>query len=156
MRAGEVVSGTQLINTVVVNSATADPVANNSAVAVVTVQDLPDPSVALSLSKTATSSTVTAGETVTYSLVVANAGPQPADNVTLVDLVPAGTQVVTMTADNAAFAGEFCGLSGVCNLGTIPVGGSAAVTLVLAVDASFDGDVLVNQARSPRTRPKRT
>ncbi|MEZ4634671.1 MAG: hypothetical protein R2856_06795 [Caldilineaceae bacterium] len=135
-----------MINTVVVNSATADPVANNSAVAVVTVQDLPDPSVA----------------------------PQPEQDGDIVHghrgrdrhLQPRRRQRRTAARRQRDASGSgTCGTQvdddGVSTLpspvnsapqrrlqpGTIPVGGSAAVTLVLAVDAGFDGDVLVNQAQ---------
>ena len=51
---------------------------------------------------------MTAGEQITYTLTVTNAGPAAATNARVLELVPAGTTVVTITANNPDDAGAYC------------------------------------------------
>jgi uncharacterized repeat protein (TIGR01451 family) len=89
---------------------------------------------------------VVAGERVTYTLVVTNGGPSAATNVRVLELVPAGTTVVTATVENPDDEGEHCSLGGSCYVGRLTVGGVATVTVVVEVGADFAGGVLVNTA----------
>jgi uncharacterized repeat protein (TIGR01451 family) len=67
---------------------------------------------------------------ITYTMTVANAGPSPAANVIVGDNLPAGTTFVSAAASPA---GSSCsGTNTVsCSLGTLAVGGSATVVLVV-------------------------
>ena len=48
--------------------------------------------------------TVTAGDTISYTLTVSNAGPDAATNVNLNDTLPPNTTFVSLTPNNAAAA----------------------------------------------------
>ena len=89
---------------------------------------------------------VTAGELITYTLTVTNAGPQAATNVRLLELVPAGTTVVSLTPTNPDFSGEYCSLGGACFLGTVFLNTTATVEVVLQVNADYPGTTLINSA----------
>jgi uncharacterized repeat protein (TIGR01451 family) len=90
---------------------------------------------------------VFAGEFVTYTLTVENAGPQIATGVTVFDLVPMGATLVEISADNPDYGGEYCSASGICYLGTVYTDTVATITAVLRVDPGFERSVLENTAR---------
>ena len=76
------------------SATTADPVlVNNSASATTTV----DPVADLSLTKTDSPDPVLAGQQLTYTLTVHNAGPASAPSVSLTDTLPAGVTFVSAT-----------------------------------------------------------
>ena len=82
-----------LTNSATVSSPTPDPnLGNNTSTAVTTVTASAD----LSIVKTGPA-TVTAARRVSYSLVVANAGPSDAASVSVVDTLPAGVTFVSAT-----------------------------------------------------------
>jgi len=64
----------------------------------------------LAVTKSDGQTTVTPGQVVTYTIVVSNAGPDPAAGATVADGVPAGLQAVSWTC--AASAGSTCTASG--------------------------------------------
>ena len=81
----------------------------------------------LSVAEVASSSQVTIGNTLTYTVTVTNPGPNDATNVLLIDTLPAGVvfDSATPSAGTASFAlGTVTAL-----LGTIPVGQSASVVI---------------------------
>jgi uncharacterized repeat protein (TIGR01451 family) len=91
----------------------------------------------LSIGKTSSPNPVAPGQTLVYTLTVANAGPAAADGVTVTDPLPAGTTFVSCTVSQGTCAGPAPGTNGtvVASLGTIPNGGGAAITIQTTVTA---------------------
>lgn len=93
----------------------------------------------LSLSKTGPAYAMSGG-TISYQLVVDNAGPADATNVVVTDTLPAGETLVSATASQGSCTGSVT-----CNLGTVANGGSATITIVATVTAA-SGSTLTNDA----------
>ena len=97
----------------------------------------------LSVTKTSGVGEVIAGEAISYTIEVANAGPSDAQNVVLTDAVPAD-----LTID--AVAPAFCSFTGgtvTCSPGTIADGGSVTITVDATVsEDAVDGSTLSNTA----------
>ena len=111
----ETPSGTEFGNTATVTSETQDPAPeNNSRTTTVIVS-----SVDVSVIKSGPPNAI-AGSNVTYTLTVANSGPDVATNVVLNDAIPPGTTFVSLTQNNGPTAG--CGAPS--------LGGTGAVTCV--------------------------
>ncbi len=85
------------------------------------------------------------GTTLTYSIVVTNAGPQDASGVTVDDTIPPGTTFVSADGVDAE-AGTFASGHVVWNIGDLHAGGSRTVTVSVSVDspAIAGRDELVN------------
>jgi uncharacterized repeat protein (TIGR01451 family) len=82
----------------------------------------------LSVTKTDSPDPVLAGETLTYQIAVSNAGPSGATGVLVLDELPQEVAFVSATASQ----GSGCSASDgrvACTLGSLTVGGSAAVTI---------------------------
>ena len=128
-----------ITNVASVASSTDDPdPSNNTAMAATSVTATAD----LSVTKSANPSSLVAGKGVTYTMTVANAGPDGAEGATLADPLPSGLirSSVTTSAGTCARDGDLLD----CSFGTIPASGSVRVTLTGTVDPS-DGDAsLVN------------
>lgn len=95
----------------------------------------PPDDVALSIEKTADVSSAAAGDVVTYTLTVRNAGPGDANDVAVSDLLPPGTTFVSATPP--------CTLSGdtvTCALGTVLGGATRTVTIRVTVDPVSGAD----------------
>jgi uncharacterized repeat protein (TIGR01451 family) len=107
----------------------------------------------LIVSKTVGSNPATPGQHLTYKVVVVNRGPDPAVAVTLSDPLPAGTTFVSCTANPGTCVGPAVGAGGTvtADLGTIAVGGSATITIVVNVTATYGN--LVNTATATSTTP---
>ena len=85
----------------------------------------------LSISITDAPDPVLAGNQITYTIQVQNAGPDGAPNATVTDVLPVGTSFAS--ANNAY--GTCSGTTTIsCILGAVPTGGSKSFTLVLKVD----------------------
>jgi uncharacterized repeat protein (TIGR01451 family) len=125
-------------NSAVVSSSVTDPdPLNNTASAAVQVLN----QVRLSLTKTASASTVDAGGTVTFTMAVGNAGPGTAD-ATLGDSLPAG-----LTAQSIGGPGASCVLATLSCTMTVAAGGNVTITLVARAAATLAaGGVLTNTA----------
>ncbi len=87
------------------------------------------PAADLSVDKTVDDATPLLGQNVTFTVTVNNGGPSDATGVEVTDLLPAGLTYVSHTASQ----GTYDPGTGVWNVGTIPVGGSATLDIVAQV-----------------------
>jgi uncharacterized repeat protein (TIGR01451 family) len=130
-----------LVNTATV-AASASPPDPNPANNTATDVDALTPQADLALTKTGSPDPVPPGGVLTYILTVANAGPSDATSVTLVDSLPTGVTFASSVPGPPA-----CTLAGAtvtCDLGTLPAGANAVVTIDVTVNAG--AGVLVNTA----------
>ncbi|HEY3322176.1 MAG TPA: Ig-like domain-containing protein [Planctomycetota bacterium] len=81
----------------------------------------------LSIAKTVNNPTPNVGQNVTYTITVQNAGPATATNVQVTDLLPDGVALVASTATQ----GTYNAASGLWNVGSIPVGASKQLLVVV-------------------------
>ena len=114
-----------------VTSSTPDPsTTNNTANADTSVVGLAD----LALSKTGPA-TATAGQQITYTIVVTNNGPSTAQSVDVKDSLPAGVSLVSASTTQGACA------SAICQFGDVALGGVVTMTVVGRVGADVTGAV---------------
>jgi uncharacterized repeat protein (TIGR01451 family) len=134
-------SGTMITNTANVSAASFDPTpGNNSSSASTTVTAQAD----LTVTKSGPMSAV-AGNNISYTITVTNAGPSDAASVSLTDTIPAGTTFVSVTPA----AGWNCsGTSTVtCTIATLTAGSMGSFTLVVKTSAAAaNGTMLSNTA----------
>jgi uncharacterized repeat protein (TIGR01451 family) len=140
-------NGTTLTNSAFISSETVDPNDTNGASTVVTTVST---NADLSVTKTGPATT-SSNTTVTYTVTVANAGPDTASNVTLSDTVPAA-----MTFASAA---QQTGPAFTCT--TPPVGGTGAISCTIAslangASASFQFVFNVPSGTAPGTQTTNT
>ncbi len=86
--------------------------------------------------------TINSGGNASYTITASNLGPSFAPQVTVIDNIPAGATFFSATTSQGA-----CALSGSqfsCNLGSMIVGSSATVTVVLNVTASITNNATIN------------
>ncbi|MBI4260743.1 MAG: DUF11 domain-containing protein [Actinobacteria bacterium] len=121
-------------NSVSVASSTDDPnVGNNGDSESTTVDEPPPPSADVRVEKSDSADPVTQGEHFTYTIEVTNDGPDPAQGVTVVDLLPVGMSFVS--ADPGAPTCEEALLHSVfCNLGTMEEGETRSITITVTAD----------------------
>jgi uncharacterized repeat protein (TIGR01451 family) len=127
------------------NSATAngeqtDPnAANNTA----TSATSPVPVAELSVTITDGIATYTPGTSVTYTVVVSNAGPSDVTGASLTNLAPVGT---TITTWSAAFTGGASGTGGgsgdITELVNLPLGSTITYTVTVAVPQNYTGNLV--------------
>ncbi len=103
----------------------------------------------ISITKTASPRPVTAGDQITYTLTVANAGPSTAAGVRAIDTLPAGVTYLSSTpsAGSCAVAGGTL----TCALGSIASGDAATVSVVVRVPPGSAATFLTNVARATST-----
>ena len=97
-----------------------------------TVTDPPHPTVDLAVTKTATPDPYVAGQPLTYTVTVTNAGPSEAIGASVSDPLPAALQGAGFTWTCAPSAGASCATTGSGNISdtvTIPVGGQLVYTV---------------------------
>jgi uncharacterized repeat protein (TIGR01451 family) len=125
----KVVSPNAETNTATVNADQFDPdPGNNSAGATVTPQQ-PD----LAVTKTVDNTHPNVGDVITYTVTLANLGPDPAAGVTVEDVLPAGVKFVSATPSE----GTYNPTTGVWAVG--PVATTTAETLVVAARVILPG-----------------
>jgi uncharacterized repeat protein (TIGR01451 family) len=123
-------------NTATVTSPTFDPnTSNNNSSASTLVEASAD----LSVVKTATPKSVVAGESISYNIVVSNAGPSDAVNVVLSDVIPSGLKNVQYSTDGGATWNAF---DGTYNIASLAAGSSVSISLKAAVDPAAVGSVV--------------
>ena len=125
-----------ITNTATVDSTTPDPnTANNTANEDTTVNQ---PQADLSISKADDIDPIVAGNTLTYTLTVNNAGPQTAANVVVTETLPAG---VSFVSTNGCVEDASGGGVPECSLGTIAAEDSASYTITVLVDEDTQGTI---------------
>ncbi|MEU7890338.1 hypothetical protein AB0B54_32960 [Microbispora bryophytorum] len=135
VRAGRSVAGKQVVNSGAVAyenrlGSEPEPLASTSGDAVIKV----NPAVDLSVVKSADKTEVTVGETVTYRVTIANAGPNDATGVTVKDVLPANLAFLSSTGSAGTYAG------GTWTVGT--VAGGATATLIVRAKATAIGETV--------------
>ena len=143
--------GSTITNTASVDSSTnTDPdTSNDTSSSSATVQSSAD----LSVTNHDSPDPVLAGNQLTYTIDVLNAGPSSASSVTLSDTLPAGTTFVSMSAPNGfSCTTPAVGATGSvsCSGGTVDLGG-ATFTLVVKVDSSVAGATMLSDTATVST-----
>ena len=108
---------------------------NNHASAQTAVTPVAD----LAVVKSAGPSPAYAGGLLTYTIVIANNGPSPATGVTVTDPLPSGVTYAGSTASQ----GSFDSVANRWNAGPMGIGASATLTLVVSVDQTITGTILI-------------
>jgi len=103
------------------------------------------PGADLSVTAAAAPATAHTGGQITYTLAVANAGLDPAQNVRLTDALPAGTTFVSAAPGSPACTVASAVLT--CALGTMAKGAQQTVTLVVAVGPGLAGTTVSDTAQ---------
>jgi uncharacterized repeat protein (TIGR01451 family) len=141
--------GTTISNTADVAAVTTDPnLANNSA----TVTTLSATQADVSVTKTVAAGPDLTGDPLTYTITVANAGPDDAQSVALTDVVPANTTFVSdaqtsgpafvLTSPAVGGTGTISG-----TIGTLAFGASASFNVVVMVSGvTPSGTSIINTA----------
>ncbi|MEZ5440809.1 MAG: autotransporter domain-containing protein [Lysobacterales bacterium] len=121
-----------------ISSGVQDPNLTNNDIGIDALIDNPPPAGAdLQLSKQASANPVEAGAAFSYTLTVSNAGPAAAEQVTLLDNLPAGLSFVSVQGSGLSCSG---GPAVSCQVASIPAGSS--VSAIINVRApTVAGDV---------------
>lgn len=137
----------QLENTAEVDSAVLDPDTSNNRVTFTTAISA---TAGLAITKTDSPDPVMAGAELTYTLQVSNGGPSTAQDVVVVDTLPAGVTLVSAVGGTGSTA---CALSGPgvvsCDIGDLDPGQSVTIFITVKVNSNVpSGTVLVNTAEA--------
>ena len=133
--------GTSISNTAIVQSLTHDPnYLNNFGSAKVTV----DTSADVAITKSATPAPFVPGGPARYTLTATNHGPSDAQAVTVTDSLPA--DLTYLAAIPSKGSCTEAGRTVTCDLGTLPAGAKATVTIDVVVHASTTGTVTNTEA----------
>ena len=93
----------------------------------------------LSITKAASATTVTAGDSFDYTLNVANTGQGPATNTVVTDTIPSGLAIGKITPSVGTCTATGQDVS--CNLGTLAKSASATITIHVTTSAAACGKV---------------
>jgi uncharacterized repeat protein (TIGR01451 family) len=135
-------AGETITNTASVASADAadpDPADNVGSAAIVVFRD---EAADLALSKQVDSAAPNAGATLSYTIHLANAGPDTATGVAVTDKLPVGLTYSGRTSSQGAYSP----VSGLWTVGTLAPGGSATLVLIATVNAGTAGVTITNTA----------
>ncbi|NJL34876.1 MAG: DUF11 domain-containing protein [Chloroflexaceae bacterium] len=114
-------------------------IGNNRATATTNVLPVGGVEADLSIGKVAARNSVRAGEQVTYTLTISNAGPATATNVVVTDTLHISTTLEAVSSSQGVCPTSGTGV--VCNLGTLAVGATAIVTVTVEVNETALGNV---------------
>jgi uncharacterized repeat protein (TIGR01451 family) len=124
--------GSTLVDSASVSSQTADPnPSNNTATLSTPVVGISD----LAVSATAGASSVYAGQDLTYTVTVSNLGPNDEPDAVVTSQLPADVQLVSASTSTGGTPSVTQGGLLTADLGALPAGQSAVVTLVVAPEA---------------------
>ena len=84
----------------------------------------------LALTKTVSDATPNVGDTITFTVTLANLGPDAATGVTVLDLLPAGLTLMSFNPSR----GTYTPATGVWDVGTIDPSAAQTLTLTASVD----------------------
>lgn len=130
----------KVTDTATVSGGTVDPNgSNNSASDTLHLVGSAD----VSLDKTAPA-TATAGDQITWSTMISNAGPSTATGVVVRDVLPAQVTVVSVSATGGSCTAGVPGnpsLPTTCSLGNLGAGGNRTMTVVATINSSFTGSM---------------
>ena len=151
-RIGDDRSAEQIVNTAAVESMTFDPdLGDNEDDATISVE----PDADLSVVKTTSAATAVSGDNITWTITVHNNGPDPSTQTELTDDLPAELTLVSASPSQGT-----CNSADplVCQLGTIPVGGTVTVEVVtqineLAGDTTISNSAFVKSAEHDPSMP---
>ncbi|MCW4468234.1 choice-of-anchor L domain-containing protein [Flavobacterium sp. MFBS3-15] len=129
-----------LVSTTAVTSDTLDP---DPACEGCTDTDNDVPLADIVISNTNNQISYTAGTTATYTVVVTNAGPQDAENVSVANAIPAGITAFSWTGSNGS-EGTDVPLADM--IPALAIGESVTYTITIAIPADYDEDFLVSGA----------
>jgi uncharacterized repeat protein (TIGR01451 family) len=101
----------------------------------------------LSLTKTAAPNPLCAGNTLTYTLVAANDGPNQASPVTVLDSLPPGTTLSSANLSQGTWSGT-ANLN--VALGALDAGSNATITIVVTVNTNAVAGKITNTATVSR------
>ena len=143
-------AGGQLENTAEVDSAVLDPDTSNNRVTFTTAVSA---TAGLAITKTDSPDPVMAGAELVYTLQVSNGGPSTAQDVVVVDTLPAGTTLVSAVGGTGAVACATAGPGVVsCDIGDLDPGQSVTIFITVKVNSNVaNGTLLTNtaEAKSP-------
>ena len=138
-----------IINTATVSSDTPDPdPGNNQDTAIIPVNESAD----LSISKSAYPVPVEAGGLLTYTIIITNAGPSPAQNVELSDTIPAALINPEFSVQNST---EFFPWVSPYRIGTLAAGETFVVTIRGTLSPAIPNGIIENTAVVSSTTPDR-
>jgi len=136
-------AGSTILNiAAVTESGSVDPVPRNNADA--ERIEVVSPAADLSLRKTVDTAAPKENDTVLYTIVLTNKGPDNADGVTVTDTLPGGISFVTATATQ----GSYLSPDGIWTVGSLAVDDSVTLTIAATVDSGTGGTSIINTARS--------
>jgi uncharacterized repeat protein (TIGR01451 family) len=119
----------QLPNSATVSSNEIDPQAANNTASVSTEVDPVPGTSDVAITQSPSADPVGTSQNLTYHLVANNYGPDPADNLTVTDVIPSTSQFVSATPSQGSCSGTD---TIVCNIGTLDNGGQATIDLTVA------------------------
>jgi uncharacterized repeat protein (TIGR01451 family) len=111
---------------------------NNTSTAITEV----NPEADLSITKTGSPDVVLPGNNITYTITVTNEGPSNATGVVVTDLLPAGVTFVSAKGTQGDF--NLANRTLTWNVGTLSVGSSATLTIVVTVNTTCEGGQQLN------------
>lgn len=132
------IASTVVTNNAEVTSDTYDPVSgNNAASETTTIGSAAD----LSISKSSDSDFLYPGDSLTYTIIVSNNGPDVSTNVNVSDMLPAGVSFVSANPDPSENGGSLY----YWNFASLANGGSEIITIDVLVGSSSSG-IITNNA----------